>query len=365
MIEVTRYRFGDFILDTRNRQLSRGEAPVELNPRYFDALALLVSEQGGLVGKDRFFEQVWHGVPVGDEALTQCIKTLRQRLGDEAANPRFIQTVPKHGYRFFAAVERVDEEPRAASMAPEDVAPRPIAKWIMVPAVTLGGTTGGALAGAAGGLVYGVAAASGPGVPEVGGSSIVALLVALGAIVGALGGLGVSLGLAAASEASAAPWLRVAGAALGGSAIGAASSMLGVDAFGLLLGAAPVGITGGAEGAALGAALALGLIAGERRAGRWAPALGAGLACAAAGLAIVLAGGRLMAGSLDLLGSSLLGTGAALDRFQPFFAALRFGGPGEALLGALEGLFFGAGAGGAIGLVRRSLGAPRDARLPN
>jgi hypothetical protein len=140
---------------------------------------------------------------------------------------------------------------------------------------------------------------------------------------------------------------------LGGAAIGAASSMIGVDAFGLLLGAAPVGVTGGVEGGALGAALAIGLIAGERRPGRWAPALGASLACAVAGLMIVLAGGRLMAGSLDLLGASLQGAELALDRFQPFFAAMHFGGPGEALLGALEGLAFGLGAGAGIRAARR------------
>ena len=66
---------------------------------------MLVGEAGKLVTKDRFLDEVWRGVPVTDEALTQCIKTLRRQLGDDAASPRFIETVPKHGYRFIAPVE--------------------------------------------------------------------------------------------------------------------------------------------------------------------------------------------------------------------------------------------------------------------
>src|SRR5512141_2708310 len=102
------FAFENFALDHGDRRLRRAGEPVELSSRYFDALALLLSEQGKLVSKDRFMEEVWRGVPVTDEALTQCIKTLRRQLGDDAASPRFIETVPKHGYRLIAAVERID-----------------------------------------------------------------------------------------------------------------------------------------------------------------------------------------------------------------------------------------------------------------
>src|SRR3990170_7408166 len=105
------FRFDRFMLDPRDRQLRRDGATVELNARYLDALALLVREQGKLVSKDRFLEEVWRGVPVTDEALTQCIKTLRKQLGDDAARPRFIETVPKHGYRFIAPVDGAGTEP--------------------------------------------------------------------------------------------------------------------------------------------------------------------------------------------------------------------------------------------------------------
>ena len=91
------FRFGPFLLDADDRRLTRDGAPVELNARYLDALALLVRERGKLVSKDRFLDEVWRGVPVTDEALTQCIRTIRRQLGDDAANPRFIETVKWRG----------------------------------------------------------------------------------------------------------------------------------------------------------------------------------------------------------------------------------------------------------------------------
>src|SRR6187397_645501 len=108
------FRFEGFELDPGNRRLSRGGAPVELNARYLDALVLLAGAEGRLVSKDRFLDEIWRGIPVTDEALTQCIKTLRRQLGDDASSPRFIETVPKHGYRFIAPVASDRAEPARA-----------------------------------------------------------------------------------------------------------------------------------------------------------------------------------------------------------------------------------------------------------
>src|SRR3954471_13800944 len=146
------FRFERFSLDPRDRRLTRDGVPVELNARYLDALALLVGEAGKLVSKDRFLDEVWRGIPVTDEALTQCIRTLRRELGDDAAAPRFIETVPKHGYRFIAPV---DGRPRASPGAALDW------RGILLPG--LAGTAGGATAGILGGLFYGFAAGAQPG----------------------------------------------------------------------------------------------------------------------------------------------------------------------------------------------------------
>ena len=165
-----RFRFERFSLDVRDRQLKRDGAPVELNGRYLDALALLVREQGRLVSKDRFLEEVWRGVPVTDEALTQCIRTLRRQLGDDAGRPRFIETVPKHGYRFIAPVEADDGEapvPAAApspAAAPVEVATTDAPAWSWARFGLLGGAgmLGGGVAGILIGLFYGFGAAPEP-----------------------------------------------------------------------------------------------------------------------------------------------------------------------------------------------------------
>src|SRR5215510_13718938 len=106
------YQFDRFSLDPNERRLFAGELPVDLNSRYFDALLLLLQNPGMLLGKERFLQEVWRGIPVTDEVLTQCIKTLRRQLGDSATQPRLIETIPKHAYRFIAAVTAV--------YAPED-----------------------------------------------------------------------------------------------------------------------------------------------------------------------------------------------------------------------------------------------------
>src|SRR3569832_1918909 len=142
-----RFCFDCFELDAADRQLIRDGAPVELNSRYLDALALLVSEQGRLASKDRFLDEVWRGVPVTDEALTQCIKTLRRQLGDDAARPRFIETVPKHGYRFIGAAEA------AGPVGASKTAPQP-QRWRDALLIAAGGTVGAGIAGFLGGLLY-------------------------------------------------------------------------------------------------------------------------------------------------------------------------------------------------------------------
>src|ERR1041384_7390690 len=121
------YRFDDFHLDAINRHLSRSGEPVALNSKYFDVLVLLVSRCGQLVEKQRIFEEVWDGAFVTDAALTQCIKDIRKQLGDDASSPRYIKTVPKHGYVFIGeAVETNGSGGSAPAPASQDmVAPAP------------------------------------------------------------------------------------------------------------------------------------------------------------------------------------------------------------------------------------------------
>lgn len=124
---ITGYRFDDVHLDIRNRQLWRSNIIVPLTSKYFDALTLLVSNSGQLVEKQRIFDEIWEGVFVSDSALTQCIKEIRKQLRDDAANPKYVKTVPKHGYVFIGIVTEVRsglENPSVALASPAGT-PRP------------------------------------------------------------------------------------------------------------------------------------------------------------------------------------------------------------------------------------------------
>lgn len=104
-------RFGDFKLDLVEEVLRRGGDRVNINPRMFQVLRLLVERHGEIVTKDEFFEKVWGGSFVEDNNLSVTITALRKVLGDNAKQPRFIENVPRKGYRFVAAIEPVTMVP--------------------------------------------------------------------------------------------------------------------------------------------------------------------------------------------------------------------------------------------------------------
>ncbi|WP_205478611.1 winged helix-turn-helix domain-containing protein [Sphingomonas arenae] len=333
-MQPVRFRFADFLLAPGERRLSRDGEVVEINGRYFDALELLVRERGRLVTKDRFMEEVWRGVPVTDEALTQCIRTLRRQLGDEAGRPRFIETVPKHGYRFIAHVEDGSAGPVARSGVGGGTV-----WWTDLLRDGLAGTGGGVAAGLLGGLVIGfVSASEGP----IGAASALLVLLCVTVLVALLGGAGVAFGIAAARALRERfdGWSVVGGAA-GGLLVGAAVKLLGSDAFMLLVGRSPGDVTGAAEGAVLGAALGLGCWIGRKLTLRQAMALAAGLG-ASAGLLISVTGGRLLIGSLDQLAGSFPESRLRIDNLGALMGEGGLGPVSLAITAALEGALFGA-----------------------
>ncbi len=346
-----RYRFGEYELDAADRRLTCAGAPVELSSRYLDALVLLVSEAGRLVSKDRFLDEVWKGVPVTDEALTQCIRSLRKALGDEAGRPRFIETEPKHGYRFIAEVRQGGPVP-AEAVAPVAVAAAPADRWGQALRLVVAGVAGGAVAGTIGGLIYGFIGAGDPLQPGLGSGSIVLVLTCVTILVAVTGAAGVSLGIAAADLLARrpGPW-RVVGGALGGMIVGAVVKVLGLDAFSLLLGEAPGGITGGGGGLLLGTGVGIGAWLAVRGTPSLRRAMAyAGLAGAAAGVAIGLLGGRLFGGSLDLLARQFEESRLSLDGVAHLLGEAEFGVVSRTVTSGLEGLLFGACVVGAMWL---------------
>jgi DNA-binding winged helix-turn-helix (wHTH) protein len=343
------FSFDKFVLDVENRLLLADGIPVELSGRYLDALALLVAKPGQLVTKDRFMDEVWRGVPVTDEALTQCIKTLRRTLGDDAARPIFIETVPKHGYRFIAALDggKLDSIPGSR---------RPAAAFDWRQFFLLGGAgvTGGGIAGLLGGITYGFAGAAAPLEPGMGAGSIVLVLTALTVLVALIGAAGVSFGMAAGVMRD--DWrLTIIGGALGGMVVGGAVKLLGLDAFNLLLGQSPGNVTGALEGIIIGATVGLGVTLADRGGPiRIWPAALAGLGV---GAIIPALGGKLLGGSLAQLAGVFPQSRFRLDEIGALFGESGFGKISQTVCGAIEIMLFAACMAMAMSIAKRQLTA--------
>jgi DNA-binding winged helix-turn-helix (wHTH) protein/TolB-like protein len=112
------YEFGPFRLDAAERRIFRGGEEIPLTAKAFDVLLVLVRSDGRTVTKEEFLSLVWAGTIVEESNLTDNISTLRQALGDDARDPKYIQTVPRRGYRFVAPMRTPAEEESAVPVLP-------------------------------------------------------------------------------------------------------------------------------------------------------------------------------------------------------------------------------------------------------
>jgi len=98
------YHFGPYRFDGRLRSVYKDGELLALTPKAADTLVALLERAGRVIDKDELSHAIWGEIVVGDDTLAQHISTLRRALGDDANRPRFIATVPRHGYRFIAPV---------------------------------------------------------------------------------------------------------------------------------------------------------------------------------------------------------------------------------------------------------------------
>lgn len=106
-LEKPIYRFGEFELDPAERRLLAHGVPVTLTPKVFDTLVLLVERAGHAISKDDLMHALWPRGFVDESNLTKHIWLIRKALGEGENDARWIETVPKLGYRFAASVQRI------------------------------------------------------------------------------------------------------------------------------------------------------------------------------------------------------------------------------------------------------------------
>ena len=110
------YRFDGFCLNATTRVLLRDGDPVPLTPKAFETLLILVSKRGRVVRKEELLNSVWPDTFVEEATLAQNVFTLRKALGEDESC-KYIETVPKRGYRFVAAVNERAAVPRNEASA--------------------------------------------------------------------------------------------------------------------------------------------------------------------------------------------------------------------------------------------------------
>lgn len=322
------YEFDCFRIEADERRLLRHGRPLEVSARYFDALVLMVENPSQLISRDRFLDEAWRGIPVTDEALSQCITQLRKVLGDSPSQPRFIETVPKHGYRFIAPV--------ASARLPAQAEREPTKIGDML-SLALAAALGGGAGGISGGLIYGLGVNAAPG---AGTASMLMVMIAIGILAGLAGGFGVGLGIGASrSLASGTILTDTLGGAIGGALIGVIVTLIGLDAFTVLLGRAPTNVGGAFEGLVLGAAVAGGTHMRSRSG--WPSPLGAAACGGVAGAILPLLGGRLMGASLAEVAATFPTSQIAVGGLGRLFGESGFGPISQSVFGLLEGALFG------------------------
>jgi Tol biopolymer transport system component/DNA-binding winged helix-turn-helix (wHTH) protein len=102
------FEFGDFQIDVNNQLLLRAGEVVALNPKTFDLLLALIFKQGDVATKDELLKTVWKDTVVEEANLSHHVHMLRRALEEDTNGHRYIETIPKRGYRFVAAVREVE-----------------------------------------------------------------------------------------------------------------------------------------------------------------------------------------------------------------------------------------------------------------
>jgi DNA-binding winged helix-turn-helix (wHTH) protein/Tol biopolymer transport system component len=114
---LRKLRFGDFEVDLVSGELRKFGTRIKLQDQPFKVLSILLASPGEIVTREELQERIWPANTFVDfdQSLNKAINKIREALSDSADGPRFVETLPRRGYRFIAAVERIEQASAAAS----------------------------------------------------------------------------------------------------------------------------------------------------------------------------------------------------------------------------------------------------------
>jgi len=126
VIDVERpFGLGDWSVSPGEGTVSLGTTTVRLEPRVMALLVRLASEPGTVVSREKLLRAVWGETTVEEGALSRCVFEIRRALGDQANDPRYVETIPKRGYKVVAAVKQVLPDDVDAGAATPSIAVLP------------------------------------------------------------------------------------------------------------------------------------------------------------------------------------------------------------------------------------------------
>jgi DNA-binding winged helix-turn-helix (wHTH) protein len=123
-------QFGAVTLIPEERLLLRDGQPVSLTPKAFDLLVVLATNPGRLLTKEHLLEAVWPHTTVEESNLSYHVFAIRKALGEQADGDRYIETVPKQGYRFVAPVVQVEASGRQLLEVLAPITDRRRLQWV-------------------------------------------------------------------------------------------------------------------------------------------------------------------------------------------------------------------------------------------
>jgi DNA-binding winged helix-turn-helix (wHTH) protein len=109
------FRVGEFLIEPRLNNISNGDKSVHVEPKVMHVLTCLTDNPGEVVSKENLIRVVWADTFVTDDVLTCAISELRKVFGDDSKGPRYIQTIPRTGYRLIAPVVKNQDQAQADS----------------------------------------------------------------------------------------------------------------------------------------------------------------------------------------------------------------------------------------------------------
>ena len=101
-------QFGEFTLDSKQERLLCEGKYIAIEPKLFELLLLFVNQPNTIISRQDILDNLWAGSLVTDNAINKLVANLRKLLADGAKNPRYIETVPKRGYRLICEVTLIE-----------------------------------------------------------------------------------------------------------------------------------------------------------------------------------------------------------------------------------------------------------------